>query len=199
MSTLEIEERFDVAASPDAVFAFLLDPEKLVACMPGAQLGEVVSERLFKGGVRVKVGTVTIGYQGQIELTRVDADEHVIEAQGEGREKGGAGKVKVGLRLDVDPGETGGAAVRVAASVNLAGKIVRFGRGLIDAVSKELFREFATAVSARVAESPKTELKTELDAPSAAPPPPAGAPLRALPLLWRSLRSWLRRLLGVAD
>ena len=33
-----IEDSFEVAASPDAVFAYLLDVEKVVPCMPGAEL-----------------------------------------------------------------------------------------------------------------------------------------------------------------
>ena len=195
MSALEIEEGFDVPAPAADVFAFLLDPQQLVGCMPGAALDEVVNDRVFEGNVKVKVGTVTLGYRGKIELTRVDEAEHVLEAEGEGREKGGAGKVAVGLSVQVEPTSEQTSRVRVNANVKLAGKIVRFGRGLIDAVSKELFQEFAKAVAERVPrpEAPTAAAATAEAATTTAKAEPA-TPIRALPLLWRSLRSWLRSL-----
>ncbi len=55
MSTIEIEEGFSTPAPPADVLAFLLDPEKLVGCLPGAELEAVESERVFQGRVRVKV------------------------------------------------------------------------------------------------------------------------------------------------
>jgi carbon monoxide dehydrogenase subunit G len=184
VSSVAIEDSFEVGAPPADVFAFLLDPERLVACLPGAELESVEGERVFRGKVRVKVGSVTLGYQGRIELTHVDAAVRRLEAEGEGREQGGAGVVRVGLRVEVDPEGASASRVRVAAKVALAGRIVRFGRGLVDAVSKELFHEFASAVRERV--------------PAAGGPatPPAPAPIRAIPLLWRALKSWVRRLFG---
>ena len=190
MSTIEIEEDFSTPAPPADVLAFLLDPEKLVGCLPGAELEAVESERVFQGRVRVKVGAVTIGYQGRVEITEVDEATGIIRAEGEGREKGGAGRVRLELTGRIEA-EGDGSRVSVSARVKLAGKIVRFGRGLIEAVAVELFQEFARAVSERVAPSPALETPAPNEAPAA---PERAAPIGAFPLLLRSIWSWLRGL-----
>ncbi|MCZ6782578.1 MAG: SRPBCC family protein [Proteobacteria bacterium] len=193
MSSLRIEERFPVAAPPEQVFAFLLDPERIVACMPGAALDEVESERVFLGSVRVKLGAVTLVYKGRLELSEVDDAGHRVRAVGEGREKGGAGKVKLRLDARVDGDGAGGSQVTVEAEVELAGRIVRFGRGMIESVAKQLFGAFAEAVRARLGAAAETGAGTE---PAAAPSAANNdaAPIRGLPLLLRALWDALVRL-----
>ena len=46
---MQIENQFPVAAPPDTVFAFLVDINRVVGCMPGAELSEVVDPTTFKG------------------------------------------------------------------------------------------------------------------------------------------------------
>ncbi|MBO0707686.1 MAG: carbon monoxide dehydrogenase, partial [Candidatus Dormibacteraeota bacterium] len=53
---MEIENVFEVGAPPDRVYAFLLDVEHIVGCVPGAELVETVDDNTFKGRVRIKVG-----------------------------------------------------------------------------------------------------------------------------------------------
>lgn len=138
-----IEEKFQVQAPPDRVWAYLIDPRRVVVCMPGAELEEVVDERTFHGNAKVKVGPVTVGYKAKVRLTEVDPGAHRVRMLAEGRETGGAGAVKVVMASLVSPLEGGGAEVAVEADVDLAGRLVQFGRGLIGDVSKQLFRQFA--------------------------------------------------------
>ena len=70
--TLDIEHNLQVAAPREAVLRFLLDPEKVVTCLPGAELLEVVDPRHFVGRVKVKVGPITVAYKGKARLTEVD-------------------------------------------------------------------------------------------------------------------------------
>jgi carbon monoxide dehydrogenase subunit G len=188
VSNLKIEERFQVAAPPERVFAFLSDPQSVVVCMPGAELESVESERRFLGRVTVKVGAVQVAYKGAVELSVVDAAARHLHAVGEGREQGGAGKVSLALELRVS-GSGAGSEVVLEAEASLAGRIVRFGRGMIESVSRQLFAQFAAAARERLEAAPD----------AAAPAPPAApGPIRALPLLWRALLDWLRRLFGGA-
>lgn len=181
MSTLKIAERFRVEADSGRVFAFLIDPQRVVACMPGAELERLEGERRILGQVTVAVGAIQVAYRGTVELTQVDAAARRVRAVGEGREKGGAGKV--GLQLELGVAAAGaGSEVTIDAEVSLAGRIVRFGRGMLESVSRQLFAQFAAAVRERL----------ESEAIPAAPAP--SGPIRALPLLWRALLDWLRRL-----
>ncbi len=184
MSTLKIEERFRVAADPERVFAFLTDPQRVVACMPGAELERVEGERRILGHVTVAVGAIQVAYRGAVELTQLDAAARRVRAVGEGREKGGAGKVTLQLELGVAAAGAG-SEVTIEAEASLAGRIVRFGRGMLESVSRQLFAQFAAAVRER------------LEAETASEPAAPSRPIRALPLLWRALLDWLRRLFGV--
>ena len=57
---MKINSSFSVAAPPDQVFAYLLDVNQVVGCVPGAELGEVVDASTFSGKLKVKVGAVQI-------------------------------------------------------------------------------------------------------------------------------------------
>jgi carbon monoxide dehydrogenase subunit G len=155
-----IQETFRVQASVDRVWKYLVDPHQVVTCLPGAELTGDEGERVYLGKVKVKVGPVTASYSGRARLTDVDDAQHVVRMTAEGRETGGAGSAKLRMTSRVDALADGACEVRVDAEVDVAGKIVQFGRGMIEAVSKQLFREFVTCVTARL-EGPR-----EVSAPS---------------------------------
>ncbi len=196
-----IEEKFQVKAPVDRVWAYLIDPRRVVVCMPGAELAEVVDERTFLGNLKVKVGPVTVAYKARVRLTEVDAGARRVRMVAEGRETGGAGSVKVAMASQIAPLAGGGAEVAVEADVDLAGRIVQFGRGLIGEVSKQLFRQFADCVKAEL-EAPvgagTAGAGGAADAPGPQPPaalaPSPARPVRALPLLLAALRAALARL-----
>jgi uncharacterized protein len=91
---------------------------------------------------------VTASYAGRARLTEVNEAAHVVRMDAEGRESGGAGSAKLRMTSRVDSHPDGGSEVRVEAEVDVAGKIVQFGRGMIESVSKQLFKEFAGCVRA---------------------------------------------------
>lgn len=182
MSSLKIEERFELDAPPDEAWVYLTQPERIVVCLPGAELTEAIDERNYAGRVEVKLGPVTMDYHGTVEFTEVDPEQRVIRMEGKGRERRGGGTATLSMESTVRELEGGRSEVTVVADIRLAGKVVRFGRGMIQAVTAELLKEF----TARLAD--------ELAASGPAGAGPAALPL--LPLLLRSLPSWLRRLLG---
>jgi uncharacterized protein len=143
MSSLKIEERFSVHAPVERVWRFLLDPEQIAPCLPGAELLQVESARTFHGQMKVKVGPVTVAYQGTIELTEVDEAGRRVQMVGKGKEKGGAGSAKMTMESRLEPQDDGTVAISVTSDVELAGRIVRFGRGMIQSVSAQLFKQFA--------------------------------------------------------
>ena len=136
----------------------------MVICIPGAELLESQDERTFLGAVKVKVGPMTMSYKGLMKFTEIDEQAHQVRLVGEGREAGGAGSAKVTMLSRVTPIASGGSQVVVQAEVDLVGKIVQFGRGMIEEVSKQLFRQFSACV--------KQHLEVA-DEPQAPPPQPA--------------------------
>ena len=174
MSTLKIEERVPVAAPPDKVWQFLLSPKDIVTCLPGAGLDEVVDDRNFVGNIKVKVGPVTVAYKGKATLTEVDEAARKVTMVGEGKEKAGAGKVKMTMNSSVEPTEDG-SEVLVNAEVQLAGKVVRFGRGMIQGVSKQVFKEFGDRLRAQLENQAEETAEPKAAAPTAEAAEPAKA------------------------
>jgi carbon monoxide dehydrogenase subunit G len=220
-----IEETFVVKAPVDRVWQYVIDPHQVVTCLPGAELTGDEGERVYTGKVKVKVGPVTASYAGRARLTEVDDGQRVVRMDAEGRESGGGGSAKLRMVSRVSAHPEGGAEVRVEAEVDVAGKIVQFGRGMIEAVSKQLFKEFAGCVRAtleapaagaaatplaRAAGARSSAAPGQAQAPSApadrasAPAQPGAAgtakPVAVVPLvlraLWATLSGWVARLLG---
>jgi uncharacterized protein len=215
-----IKETFRVQAPVDRVWRYLVDPRQVVNCLPGAELTADEGERVYSGKVKVKVGPVTAAYAGRARLTEVNDAEHVVRMDAEGRESGGAGSAKLRMTSRVAAHPEGGCEIRVEAEVDVAGKIVQFGRGMIEAVSKQLFKEFVSCVRAtleapaatttpaiqapeRQATSPgqpQTAPATRADNTRVAQPPTAttAKPVAVVPLviraIWATLSGWVARL-----
>ena len=79
MSTLNISERISLDAPAEVVWSLLVDPTRMVGCLPGAEITGQDDDRTYSGALRVKVGAVTIAYRGKIVLRR-STRRHVISA-----------------------------------------------------------------------------------------------------------------------
>jgi len=173
----KIEERFEVQAPVERVWKYMIDPKRVVECLPGAQLLEQKDDQTFLGAIKVKVGPLSMSYKGQAKFTEINEQTHQVRMVGDAREVTGSGSTKVSMLSTVVPLASGGSEVSVNADVELAGKIVQFGRGMIEEVSRQMFRQFSTCVKqqlevaddpAPVANSP-VEGHTETKAVAAAP------------------------------
>ncbi|MGH7713800.1 MAG: SRPBCC family protein [Gemmatimonadaceae bacterium] len=195
--SIEINEAFSVKAHSDVVWRFLTTPQEVVQCLPGAELTEVLGERQYAGRVKVKVGAVTAMYAGKATLAEVDDAARRMRLVGEGRETGGAGSAKMTMLGSVTPNAAGGSDVRVDATIDIAGKVMQFGRGLVESVSAQLFKQFVEQAKARLETASVVASTGALGASrgeqAADSPSAAARELRLIPLLWRALIDWLRR------
>ena len=188
---IDIRETFEVTAPVETVWKFVMDPAKVVSCMPGAQLDETVDERNFLGRVKVKVGAVTSGYKGKVRFTEVDESSHTVRMLAEGRETGGGtAKGTVSSILGALP--DGRTEVVVEANIDLTGRIMQVGRGMIQGVSSQLFRQFAANVKQQL-EACAAAADGAAGATATLPPVPQNQPIRVLPLLLKTLWAAITR------
>src|SRR5256885_11531939 len=120
---MQIENEFQVGASPDRVYAFLLDVNRVVTCMPGAELAEVVDPTTFKGKVRIKVGPITVSYNGTARIVDRDEANRAATLQADGRETTGPGSARASARMSVDDAGDGASTVRLVTDFTVAGRI----------------------------------------------------------------------------
>jgi carbon monoxide dehydrogenase subunit G len=195
----KIEQRFEVKAPVERVWNYMIDPQRVVQCLPGAELLEQQDERTFLGAIKVKVGPLAMSYKGQAKFTEINEETHQVRMVGDAREVGGSGSTKVSMLSTVSPLASGGCEVLVNADIDLVGKIVQFGRGMIEEVSRQMFRQFSTCVRTQleVADEPQPQSPDE---PVVQPPQPETKPVSAAPLafraLWAIIVRFFRRLLG---
>jgi uncharacterized protein len=131
---IKIEKTFRVDEPVEKVWAFLSDPRKVGACVPGAQITEQVDERTYKGAIKVKVGPSVTDYKGEVQIVRLDEAAHEIEILGKGQDvrgKGSASMKMTGKLRAVD----GGTEVINISELNVVGILAQMGSRVITEVS----------------------------------------------------------------
>jgi carbon monoxide dehydrogenase subunit G len=161
---MQIENSFAVKAEPDRVYEFLLDVNNVVGCVPGAELSEVVDPNTFKGKVRIKVGPVTVSYNGTARITSRDAVTRTATLEAEGRETTGSGSAQASTQMAVAAdGES--SKVTLTTDFTVVGRVAQFGRGIMEDVSRHLVGQAAECIQAKL-EAPPAGATPEADAAS---------------------------------
>lgn len=143
---MEIENQFTIPEAPDDVFDLLLDVERVAPCLPGAQLTGRDGDR-FSGTMRVKVGPMTVAYEGTAEIKEVDAERRQAVLVARGSEIGGQGGANARVQLEVrEQGEA--SSVRVHTDLDITGRAAQFGRGVMSDVAGRIVQQFADNLEA---------------------------------------------------
>src|SRR3979409_594833 len=194
---MQLENSFNVAAPPDRVFAYLLDVNKVVGCVPGAELSEVVDPTTFKGKVKIKVGPITVAYSGTARIADRDDANHAATLEADGRETTGPGSAPAKARMTVEA-DGAGSMVKIVTDYSIAGRVAQFGRGVMEDVSRRIVTDMAACIKANVEAAEPGSRTGEAGAgrgPRAgatrgAPPPAAAKPVNAVGLLFSVM--WAR-------
>lgn len=169
---MQLESAFKVPVPVDVAWNTLLDYPRLARCMPGATVTEVTGDDVL-GQVKVKLGPVSITYQGKVTFTEKDEARHRIVASAAGREVRGSGTASAQVTAVMT--DAGGATeVRVLTDLNITGKPAQFGRSVVAEVSERLIGQFAENL-ARELETSKSGTVTGAARGTAAPGPTAAA------------------------
>lgn len=188
-----IENAFDVKAPPDRVYAFLLDVNKVVACMPGAELAEQVDPQTFKGRVKIKVGPVTVAYDGVARIAERDDSNRTAILEAEARETTAPGSARSRSAMAVEPSDAG-STVRISTEFSVAGRAAQFGRGLMEDVSKRLVAQMADNIREELESTPATARGPAVaTVTQRAPAKPVNALALIFSILAERMRSWFRR------
>lgn len=155
----KITESFSVAQPRDVVWAFFQDVPQVADCMPGVELTEDLGDGAYSGRMKVKLGPISAQFQGKAQIEELDeaAGTGLISAKGTDRQGGSRASARVAYSLGGS--ESGsGTTVSLEADITLQGSMAQFGRtGLIQEVSGQLTREFASCLEAKLGASSKEE------------------------------------------
>jgi carbon monoxide dehydrogenase subunit G len=185
----EIVKTFVVKASAQAVWDFLIDPQRMVKCLPGAAITQKVDDKTWLGTITVKVGPVSSSYKGKIVFDKLDAAARAAEIVGSGQDVRGRGGADLKMKSSVKELGPSESEVTAASTVNITGILAQMGRGMIQDVSDQMFQVFSQRVRAELENAPSATAPSAAPAAAApaagsaaAPTPVIEAPLTASPM-----------------
>lgn len=154
---MHMSDQREINAAPAIVYAALLDPEMLKACVPGAQELTGNPQDGYTATVVQKIGPVKATFKGQVMMSDlVENQSLTISGEGKG---GAAGFAKGGAEVTLSPTETG-TLLTYEVDAKVGGKIAQLGSRLIDGFAKKMADQFFT------------NLQTQIEGPAEGDPHP---------------------------
>ena len=191
---MRLENSFQVPGSPEAAWKLLLDVERIIPCMPGAELTETVDETHWKATMNVKLGPISLTFATDLAREEVDEAARRVRLSAKAREQRGRG----GAQATIESSLAGDGEVTTATIVTdltMSGPVAQYGRGIVQDVASQLVGRFAECISQQLepAPAPSPQEPSPTPTPTPAPTPPAPRPVAGLRLVFRALgRSLLR-------
>lgn len=204
---MEIENEFVVPADLDTTWDLLLDVERIVPCVAGAELTEVVDDATWKGKMAVKLGPIRLSFAGQVHLEERDKQKGQVQLRAKGQETRGKGNAQASV-TSVLESQDSATKVSIVTDLKLSGPLAQYGRGMIQDVSSKMIDDFAACIAAKLEPAPTSAVDAAAT-PSATParqeappshqaPSPQAEPLKAGRLfagvLWRAFLRTLKRI-----
>jgi carbon monoxide dehydrogenase subunit G len=184
---VKLSHAFEVPASPAATLRVLLDPERVVPCMPGAQLTEAVDERTWKSTMSVRLGPVGMDFTNLVRLVEVDEAAGRVRMEASGRESRGKGAAQADILAALDPIDAG-TRVEITMDLRFSGQAAQLGRpNVVQDISSRLVAQFAECLRAQLSTAP-AEAQAAVDR--------SQKPISGLSLLIATTIAPVRRLLG---
>jgi carbon monoxide dehydrogenase subunit G len=185
---LRIEKTFEVNEPIEKVWGFLSDPTKVAGCVPGAQITEKIDDKTYKGSISVKVGPSVTDYKGEVQILRLDPQNHQIEIQGKGQDVRGRGSASMTMTGKLATLDNGATQVTSTSEVKVVGILAQMGSRVITEVSNIMFDKFTQNFQAALQQQPGgqpavsvTEVKPE--------------PIQGGSIAWQAVKRMFRRML----
>ena len=144
---MEVKGEYLIASKREAVWAALIDPEILKACIPGCESLEQISDTEFEAKVTASIGPVRAKFNTSLKLENVQAPESYTLV---GSSKGGAagfGRGSVDVTLSE---EDGGTRLNYSADFAVGGKLAQVGSRLVLGVTKKTANDFFGSFSRKL-------------------------------------------------
>lgn len=182
---IHLENEFTVPSSTDEVWEFLLDPTRVAPCMPGAELTEVVNDHQYKGKVQIKMGPVSLSFNGDVDITERDDTAKRMVMKAKGAELKGKGQANATVVSSLERVGSG-TRMRISQDIDLSGPLAQYGRGMIQDVTGSLMNEFADRIQADLS-------RGKNGAPSVAAPVRKKNQVSGFKLGWIAFKSGIAR------
>jgi len=148
---IEVNERIEVSAGPQAVWEVLSNPRAVVECVDGAALGEQQEDGSYDATLIVKFGPAKVSFKAKVAL-ELDATTMSGSVLAKGKDGIGGTRVQSTMKFSVvgQPGEQA-SAVPISAEVEISGKLASLIETGANLVVKRMVDDFTGRLAARCA------------------------------------------------
>ncbi|MFC7411004.1 CoxG family protein [Hydrogenophaga atypica] len=171
---MEIEKTLSLDAPPARVWALLLDPNAMGACVPGMESIEVVSDSEYVAVMKVKISFISARFKLKTRIVERDETRY-LRAEGTGEDTSVASSLKQVSEMWLAERDGGGTELRMKVKVDVLGRMGTFGLGVMKTKADRLWDEFGVNAAARLAGADRPAV------PAAAAPVPAQVPAPEVP------------------
>ena len=157
---MHMSDQKEILATPAEVYAALLEPEVLKACVPGASEVSGNPEDGYTATVTQKVGPVKATFKGQVTMSDlVENEKLTISGEGKG---GAAGFAKGGAEVSLQATENG-TLLSYDVEAKVGGKLAQLGSRLIDGFAKKMADQFFAEPAGSHLGAPEAEADAEAE------------------------------------
>ncbi len=189
---MKLEHEFEVPASPDQTLELMLDAERVVPCMPGAKLLEVVDERHWKSELGIKLGPVGMQFLADVRMLELDEAAKTVKLGVSARDTRGKGGAEASVDSALSPAGEGGTKVAMATDLRFSGQAAQLGRpGVVKDVSNKLVGQFAECIKGQLSAVPEERAAAAEEAQE------PQKPISGMSLAVHALVGAIKRLFGI--
>ena len=168
---MESEKTLSLDAPPARVWALLLDPNAMGACVPGMESIEVVSDSEYVAVMKVKISFISARFKLKTRIVERDEPRY-LRAEGTGEDTSVASSLKQVSEMWLAERDGGGTELRMKVKVDVLGRMGTFGLGVMKTKADRLWDEFGVNAAARLAGADRSAVPAAV-APAPAPVVPA--------------------------
>jgi carbon monoxide dehydrogenase subunit G len=163
---VDLSHSFTVPASVDVTWEAFNDIESVAECFPGATVTSVEGDE-FKGSCKVKLGPISLVYNGTGKFVEKDADAHRFVVEAKGKDKRGNGTAGATVTATFSSPTPESTEVSVVTDLAVTGRPAQFGRGVMQDVSDKLLQAFVDCLKSKVGGPAEPAPEPAQSAPSA--------------------------------
>jgi carbon monoxide dehydrogenase subunit G len=199
---MELEFRHVFDAAPEALWAALLDPDRVGACVPGMQSVTIISDTEYSARIRVKIAFISAHFDIRTVITEARPPTY-LRAVASGEDGRIGSSVKAQVEMHLEPQDGGRTELRVHSQADVLGRLGTLGLNPMRTKAEGMWTQFCDALAADLAggdgahrpvaegtdSGARASTRSALSGPSAASPAPATSAQSGMRPGWLS---WLR-------
>ena len=142
---LDTSSEITVEVPQRVAFAFLQDPQRLAACIPGCRDVRELEQGRYSAVLSSRIGFISLSFNVTIELVKLDPPQ-AIEATIVGDAIGLAGHVAATAVVELASESESRTRIRYTTDIGLTGKLGGLGQPVLAATSAKLARQFGDSL-----------------------------------------------------